>query len=488
MIHRHYRRLKRLLRLYQAVSYSPAWQLISLLIFLCCSSSVVSQTRVPPPNTTSAKNITRFLFVLDASSSMLNPWEGKTKMDVARMIIAEMADSLQALPNVQTALRVYGHQSINTANDCNDTKLEVAFGPSNAEAIRQALISVRPKGITPLARSLQEAAGDFPADPAARNILLLVTDGEESCGGDPCAVSLRLQQQHIFLKPFVIGLNLEQAATSSMDCIGNYYNAEQPAALHDIMKNVVDRIISSAAVRVNLLDADGHPLETDVNMTFYDAADGMARYNYYHTLNYRGLPDTLQVDPLSTYNLVIHTIPPVGKTDLEFTAQENNEVSIPASQGYLKVDLSSSTVNNNLNSKIKCIVRQAGSTQTVMVQDMNTTAKYLSGNYDLEVLTLPRLQIKNVAVTQSTTTSVTVDVPGVLNISKASPAYGAIIMNENGKLVKIYGLNENLSNELVGLQTGEYLVIYRPKSSKKTSDSITKTFRIRSGEATQLKL
>lgn len=464
-----------------------AFLLIIFLVCMCFVTEIFSQTRVSPPPATD-KSITRILFVLDASSSMLNPWEGKTKMETARSIIAELADSLQAIPNVQTALRVYGHQSINTDNDCNDTKLEVAFGPSNAEAIRHSLFSVRPKGITPLARSIQEAANDFPKDPSARNILLLVTDGEESCGVDPCAVSLMLQQQHIFLKPFVIGLNLEAASKSSMDCIGNYYNAEHPAALIDIMKTVVQRLLSVATLRVNLLDADGRPLETDVDMTFYDATDGMVKYNFYHTLNYRGLPDTLQVDPLITYNMAVHTIPPISKSNLVFSAKTDNEINIPASQGFLKVELSSSTVNNNLNSKLKCIVRLAGSTQTEMVQDMNTTVKYLTGNYDLEVLTIPRLQIKNVTVTQSTTTTVKIDVPGVLNLAKSIPVYGGIFMNENGRLVKIYGLNENLSNELVGLQAGEYFVIYRPKSSGKAGDSITKPFRIRSGEAAQLRL
>jgi hypothetical protein len=59
---------------------------------------------------------------------------------------------------------------------------------------------------------------------------------------------------------------------------------------------------------------------------------------------------------------------------------------------------------------------------------------------------------------------------------------------EKNDLVKIYELNENLSNELVGLQAGEYTVVYRPKSSKKTTESITKTFQIKSGQSAQLKL
>lgn len=459
-------------------------------IFFFSLHPVFSQTKKTTTTTTTktTEPVTRILFVLDASSSMLNPWEGKTKIDVARTIISEIADSLQQQQNVQTALRVYGHQSINTANDCSDSKLEVAFSAGNGALIRQTLNSIRPKGITPLALSLEKAAIDFPSDPTARNIVLLVTDGEESCGGDPCAITLKMQQQHVYLKPFIIGLNLDVSAKASMECTGNYFNAQNPVALRDIMKTVVNRILSAAAVRINLLDADGNPLETDVNMTFYDVATGEVKYNFYHTLNYRGIPDTLQMDPVPNYNLVIHTTPVIEKKQLEFSDQKNTTVNIPASQGFLKVELSSSTINNNLNSKIKCIIRKEGQSETVAVQDMNTTVKYLSGTYDLEILTLPRLQISNVAITQSSTTTVKIDVPGLVSITKTFPGYGSVFMNEKGALVKIYSLNENLSNELVGLQAGEYTVIYRPKASKKTTESITKTFQIKSGQSTQLKL
>jgi Ca-activated chloride channel family protein len=120
--------------------------------------------------------------------------------------------------------------------------------------------------------------------------------------------------------------------------------------------------------------------------------------------------------------------------------------------------------------------------------DMNTNLKLLSGNYNLEVLTIPRMQISQVSIKQSSTTTVKIEVPGVLNLVKTFPGYGAIFIDEDGRLAKIYGLNENLANELVGLQAGEYTLVFRGKSSKKTTDSITRRIRIKSGESLQLKL
>ena len=75
-------------------------------------------------------------------------------------------------PNLEIALRVYGHQSPITATfqDCEDTKLEVAFAPQNHTRIKQVIRQIEPKGTTPIARSLEAAAGDFP-DRNARNII-----------------------------------------------------------------------------------------------------------------------------------------------------------------------------------------------------------------------------------------------------------------------------------------------------------------------------
>jgi Ca-activated chloride channel family protein len=302
--------------------------MLFVLLFISFGTSSIAQVRTSTSQKTPAKPVTRILFLVDASASMLNPWEERNKMDAAQQIISEFVDSLKFKNDVQVALRIYGHQSINSANDCGDTKLEVGFASGNAVAIKVALGKIRPKGITPLAFSLEKAASDFPMDASAKNIVVLVTDGEESCGGDPCAVSLKMQQKNIYLKPFVIGLNLDPAKKSAMECIGHYYNADRPSALREIMKTVIDRMLSSATVTVNLLDADGHPLETDVNMSFIDNGSGEVKYNFYHTLNYRGEPDTLQLDPVLNYDLTIHTTPPIEKEQLHFAARKNEVLNI----------------------------------------------------------------------------------------------------------------------------------------------------------------
>lgn len=133
---------------------------------------------------------TRILFLLDASLSMAAQWEDQKRMDVAKEILAHIVDSLSSFDNLELALRVYGHQTAKGKFNCRDTKLEVAFAPKNGEIIKTKLKSIQPKGVTPLAFSLSRAANDFIAPNNYRNVIIIITDGLESCDGDPCEISI----------------------------------------------------------------------------------------------------------------------------------------------------------------------------------------------------------------------------------------------------------------------------------------------------------
>ncbi|NJM26861.1 MAG: VWA domain-containing protein [Bacteroidia bacterium] len=164
---------------------------------------------------------TRILFLLDGSGSMNAVWEGdQSRMDAAKEILTRLVDSLRVNPNLELALRVYGHRYPRQSNNCQDTRLEVPFAPRNHDAIINKLSDIKPKGVTPITYSMEQAADDFPATSGYRNILILITDGIESCGGDPCAASIALQRRGVFLRPFIIGLGLEGGKV--LDCVGRY--------------------------------------------------------------------------------------------------------------------------------------------------------------------------------------------------------------------------------------------------------------------------
>ena len=142
-----------------------------------------------------AQELTRILFILDASNSMNAKWTmDQTRIQAAKELLAKEIDGLVGTPNLEVALRVYGHQSPITATfqDCNDTKLEVPFAPDNYQAIKNRIKSIQAKGTTPIARSLEAAAEDFP-DRESRNIIILITDGVEACDNDPCVIAQKLK-------------------------------------------------------------------------------------------------------------------------------------------------------------------------------------------------------------------------------------------------------------------------------------------------------
>ena len=87
--------------------------------------------------------------------------------------------------------------------------------------IKQTLSNLRAQGTTPIARSLEKAANDFP-DAPGRNTIILITDGIEACDEDPCAVSRMLQAKGIVVKPFIIGIGIDEKNKESLKCVGNF--------------------------------------------------------------------------------------------------------------------------------------------------------------------------------------------------------------------------------------------------------------------------
>lgn len=451
-----------------------------ILVLASCISSKAQQV----------KPLTRIEFVFDASFSMFGQWQNGMKMDMAKKMLTDFLDSIQKVdnPNLELAFRCYGHQvPLRPERSCTDTKLEVPFGKNNATAIKNKLKMLVPKGTTPIAYTLEQCGDDFPSasSPNVRNIIILITDGIEECDGDPCAVSLALQKKGIILKPFVIGIGLDQSYINSFGCIGKFYDASSETSFKNILSIVISQALNNTTVQVNLNDQIGRPTETDVNLTFYDEQTGIIRYNYLHTLNTKGVPDTLVIDPIGTYKMVVHTIPPVEKKGIELVPGKHNTIGVDAPQGYINLKMSG---NPDYTKNISCIIRKNGEMQTLHVQHFNTTEKFIVGKYDLEILTLPRIKLDKVDVGQSKTTYIEIPQPGIVTISKPSEGPGSLYLEENNKLVWVCNLNSTLVQETINLQPGKYRVEYRPKNAKESIYTIEKRFKIDSGMSTAIRL
>lgn len=430
-------------------------------------------------------NLTRILFILDASNSMNAAWGEQTRIEAAKELLAQSVDSLKGSANLEIALRVYGHQSpiTPTFQDCNDTKLEVPFGQDNFDKIKSYIKTIKAKGTTPIARSLEASAEDFP-DYNARNIIILITDGLEACDNDPCVIAKKLHDKKIGITPFVIGLGLDLSYLEQFKCIGSYSEAESKTAFKNALKNVVSKALVNTTVQINLNDITRKPSETDVTMFLYKAGTTDLKYTYIHTLNRFNNPDTLFIDPNIKYDLLVNTTPKVELKDISIKKNTHNTIIVDAPQGFIKTNL----INGNKPHEIETRITLENDHKTINVQDINTVDKYIVGNYLAEVLTLPRSYHK-VKVTQSGTYNIDIEAPGLFTYKCSNLTVGQIfVLQDNGVWDWVCNLNQQTTSGQWYLQPGQYRVVYRQKNIKSTVYTYTQNFRIFSNKTTSLNL
>ena len=449
-----------------------------ILLFLCCISSNAQNAAPEKPK------VTRILFLLDASGSMMAPWEGQSRWNVAKRMLSKMADSLNAYPHLELALRVYGHQFPNADKNCEDSRLEVPFAPRNAAAIKRKLTELKAQGNTPITYSLEQSANDFPVDKSSRNVLLLITDGLESCNRDPCAASLALQRKRVFLKPFVIGIGAEHEFGKQLECLGQYYNAAEVATFRTVMNDVIAKTLSKTTVAVNLTDAAGRPVESNVNLTFVNNVTGQPEYNYVHYRDAQGRADVLDIDALQSYDLVINTVPPVHQANLSIAPGRANVLTYKIPQGTLW--LQNPPLTPNPYGTMRAIVRTPDHA-TVAANTFGTRQKLLAGSYEVEVLTLPRL-VRRISVKQGQETAVTYAAPGTLNITSDLKGYGSLYqLNNDESQTWIYTLPDGSSSKMnLPMQPGAYRLVFRTATSNGSKFTDVRNFSIRSGQTTSV--
>ena len=448
--------------------------LLIVILLITANLNVIAQNEKEPVN--------RILFIFDASQSMLGRWQSGRKIDIAKNLLSNMVDSLKDIANLEIGLRVYGHQKGYPPQECDDTKLEINFFPSHlaADRMKAKLRMIRARGTTPIAHSLEEGAKDFPSG-NARNIVILITDGKEECGMDPCAVSRLYQRNGIILKPFVIGVGLDKSWKKTFDCVGRYFDASKESDFTNILNVVISHVIDNTTAQVNLMDENGEPTETDVNITFYNDFTNVEKYNYIHTMNAYGNPDTMIIDPVLSYKVVAHTIPPVSVDSIILTPGKHTVISLSTPQGELEIKMKSKI-------KYQYIVRPAGVDTTLNVQEINNVEDYLTGRYDIELLTLPRKKFIDVEINQSTKTTYTIPTPGIANIILPSRGYGGLYLQNNDELEQIYHFRGGKLQHKLTLLPGNYKVVFRAKSAKQYIYTNEKSFKLKSGETELIKI
>lgn len=228
------------------------------------------------------------LFLVDASLSMKENLEkGVQKMDAAKLVLQK---AISKIPNdVNLALRVFGHFNSPMVNPCESSALLVPPGTRNRRAIVEKMREVRPTGMTPLTFAIAQAAERDLARVQGKKTIILISDGEDTCGFDPCAYIQTLPARGVSLKVDILGLNLgkEKNARKQLDCIakssgGKYYDNDTSAKLIDSISHSVSQAISGSVIIPGKQPAEKSQilnLETPPELTPIIPAQSLDAYN-----------------------------------------------------------------------------------------------------------------------------------------------------------------------------------------------------------------
>ena len=228
---------------------------------------------------TSASAQTYVQLILDASGSMFNRLEdGRYRIVAAKDVLSGFIANLPDDPQLNVGLRVYGSRlDALHPNACDDTHLLVAMRGVDREALLATVRDVQARGATPIARSLALAGGDF-SEPG-RYLIVLVTDGEESCGGDVRGVLDDLAARGIDIDLRIVGFDLTPFASASFAGLGTFENARSAEELAAALGRAVEAVVVAGderfAVEARVTRA-GAAAEDGVVVTFVDAVDGSA--------------------------------------------------------------------------------------------------------------------------------------------------------------------------------------------------------------------
>lgn len=234
--------------------------LVSLLLFFVVHPSLASSN---------------ILFILDGSGSMWGQVDGVAKITTAKQV---MTDLLKDLPkHINVGLMAYGHRS---DGDCKDVELLVPLGPLDADRLANRIDSIQPKGKTPLNYALEQSQPLFASLKGQSNNIVLVSDGKETCGGDPCRAAAKLAAADIGLKVHVVGFDVSKEESKQLECIakegkGLYFPAKNTQGFRDAM----------AQVKKEVSEPKEEPKKPEPKEYFFDDFEGEELKEHWEVIN-----------------------------------------------------------------------------------------------------------------------------------------------------------------------------------------------------------
>jgi Ca-activated chloride channel homolog len=182
------------------------------------------------------------IILLDASSSMLQQADGRVKMEIAKDAVKSFAKTIGQFSEV--SLVVYGHKGSDSDADkgasCSGIEEVYPMGKYAKEEFHGAVDSFESKGWTPLAGAIQKA-GEMSSSYDGNTTIYIVSDGAETCDGDPVQTSKDLIAKNTDSSVNIIGFDVDGEAENQLKAVaeagnGEYFKADNPEELKNTIQ------------------------------------------------------------------------------------------------------------------------------------------------------------------------------------------------------------------------------------------------------------
>ncbi len=239
------------------------------------------------------------LIILDHSSSMAESVQGEVKIVVAKEVIVDLLNDLPV--GAKVGLRDFA--------GCGSTQLLVPIAPLNVAAFTSQVMALTTHGATPIEETLNQVAGDF-ASVAGKKLVLLITDGMETCKGDPVKAAEALLAAGLDLRINVVGFDIARVS-KARDQLMQIAQATGGAFLEASNREELRQALS---------------LSAPFSYSVYDSSGNLV---YSGRLGEATGPQL----PTGTYRVVINTNPEYVLENVVVSSQQTTVVSVEQQNG-----------------------------------------------------------------------------------------------------------------------------------------------------------
>jgi Ca-activated chloride channel family protein len=194
-------------------------------------------------------DVTSIVIILDCSGSMADKTQdGPSKMEVAKKVVSGL---IEKIPNGRkVAFIIYGHDAELKCQAVEVVRPLSELDEAGKGRLKTALARLKPVGHTPIALSLRVAARELARDDGLCGVIL-ITDGMETCHGDPNAEAARLAENpKLTFGLHVVGFDVDPKERQAVEAIaragkGTYYEAKSPQKLTEAVEGLARKIVQA---------------------------------------------------------------------------------------------------------------------------------------------------------------------------------------------------------------------------------------------------